>query len=153
MEYKIIRLAPGDFPKCDEIWDMDAQRELAERFRDELLSGNRITYVYIIGNIFVGEISLVFDTGDPDYTVKGKRIYMSRLIVRKEYQRRGIGRTLLRHAVKEARKMGYSDLSVGVDLDNYPAMKLYVGEGFDRILYLGEDEGGRYMKLLKTLSP
>ena len=78
---------------------------------------------------------------------------MSRLIVRKEYQRRGIGRTLLCHAVKEARKMGYSELSVGIDLDNYPAMKLYVGEGFDRITYLGEDEGGRYMKLLKTLSP
>ncbi|MBR6763307.1 MAG: GNAT family N-acetyltransferase [Clostridia bacterium] len=153
MEYKIIRLNPEEFTKCGKIWNMEAQRELAEQFQRELLSGNRITYVYIIGNIFVGEISLVFDTGDPDYTVKGKRIYMSRLIVRKEYQRRGIGRILLRHAVKEARKMGYNELSVGVDLDNYPAMKLYVGEGFDRILYLGEDEGGRYMKLLKTLSP
>lgn len=132
---------------------MEAQRELAEQFQRELLSGNRITYVYINGDIFVGEISLVFDTGDSDYAVKGKRIYMSRLIVRKEYQRRGIGRTLLRHAVAEACKMGYNELSVGVDLDNYPAMKLYTGEGFDRILYLGEDEGGRYMKLLKTLSP
>ena len=153
MDYKIIRLAPEDFPKCEEIWDIRAQRELAEQFQRELLSGNRITFVCTIGEEFVGEISLVFDTGDPDYTVKGKRIYTSRLIVRREYKRRGLGRALLRHAAAEARKMGYSELSVGVDLDNYPAIKLYVGEGFDCITYMGEDDDGRYMKLLKVLVP
>lgn len=45
--------------------------------------------------------------------------------------------------------MGYLELSVGVDLDNLPALKLYVEEGFDRIHFVGEDAGGRNVKLLR----
>ncbi len=40
-------------------------------------------------------------------------------------------------------------MSIGVDLNNYPALKLYIACGFDRIIYIGEDESGRYVKLLK----
>ena len=46
---------------------------------------------------------------------------------------------------------GYRELSVGVDLDNYPAFRLYAECGFDKILFIGQDEQGRYVKLLKTI--
>lgn len=96
-------------------------------------------------------MSLVFDMGDPDYTVKGQRIYVSRLIVKPEYRRRKIGRTLVDFAIREAAKMGYSELSIGVDLENYAALKLYFEAGFTKLLFVGEDEGGRYVKLLRKL--
>ena len=49
--------------------------------------------------------------------------------------------------------MGYSEMSIGVDMDNYPALRLYTGLGFREILFLGEDADGKYFKLLKRLSP
>lgn len=35
--HTIARLDPADFPKCGNIWDMERQSGLAERFLGELL--------------------------------------------------------------------------------------------------------------------
>lgn len=150
-DYTIIRLVPADFEKCGNIWNMDRQSELAERFYREILQGNRATYVFQIGQEYVGEISLVFDMNDPNYTIEKQRAYISRLIVKRECRRKGIGKKLLAFAVETARDTGYSELSVGVDLDNYPALKLYVEAGFRHVLFIGEDAGGKYVKLLMKL--
>ncbi len=153
MNGHIRRLTPDEFPKCGNIWDMERHADLAERFLSELQSGNRLTWVYEQDGHFLGEISLVKDTPDPDYTVPGRRIYVSRLIVRKENRRQGIGKALVEHVVSRAAEMGYSELSIGVDTDNYGALRLYTAAGFREILFLGEDEDGRYFKLLKRLTP
>ena len=152
MAEQIALLSPDRFGMCGNIWDMEGQADLAERFKSELVSGNRSTYVYSENGQYIAEVSLVRDTGDLDYTQEEKRIYLSRLIVKQSDRGRGIGRTLLRYAIDEAKKMGYAELSVGVDLDNYPALKLYTSEGFDKIVYLGEDREGKYVKLLKTVA-
>ena len=141
-----------EFPKCGTIWNMERHRELDERFLRELQSGNRMTWVYEENGQFIGEISLVKEKDDPDYTIPGCRIYVSRLIVRRENRRQGIGKALVEYIIKQAADMGYSELSIGVDLDNYPALKLYSSVGFREILFLGEDADGRYFKLLKRLS-
>ena len=151
MNGHIRRLTLDEFPKCGNIWDMERHRELAARFLSELRSGNRLTWVYEEGGQFLGEISLVLNKDDPDYTIPGRRIYVSRLIVRKENRRQGIGKTLVEYAVSCAAEMGYSELSIGVDMDNYGALRLYTGLGFREILFLGEDEDGKYFKLLKRL--
>lgn len=151
MDYSIIRLSPADHPKCSTIWNMECQPLLAAQFYRELLSGVRSTYIYQSGADFLGEISLVFATDDPDYTIAGRRLYVSHLVVRKEARRKGIGRALVHFAIEQAAQMSYPELSIGVDLDNYPALKLYADAGFDRIISIGEDKQGRYIKLLKTL--
>lgn len=147
--HTIARLDPADFQKCGNIWDMERQSGLAERFLRELLCGNRITYVYKVKEDFVGEISLVFDMEDPDYTIPGKRVYVSHLLVKRPYRRQGIGKRLTAFAVAAAEAMGYLEQSVGVDLENYAALRLYAGIGFRTILFLGEDAGGKYAKLLR----
>ena len=140
-----------EYPKCRNIWDMERHADLAERFLSELQNGNRLTWVYERDEQFLGEISLVKEKDDPDYTVPGRRIYVSRLIVRRENRRQGIGKSLVEYAVQQASEMGYSEMSIGVDMDNYPALRLYTGLGFREILFLGEDADGRYFKLLKRL--
>jgi ribosomal protein S18 acetylase RimI-like enzyme len=55
------------------------------------------------------------------------------------------------YATDKAKEMGYSEMSIGVDLDNYPALKLYADSGFDKILFIGEDHQGKYVKLLKEI--
>lgn len=151
MDDKIIPLLPADFSKCGCIWSIEKHPKLAEQFYHELISGNRMTYVYVGGEQYLGEISLVFDMRDPDYTIKGRRIYVSRLIVRRDARRKGIGKALVAFAARRAAEMSYSEMSIGVDLDNYPALKLYADAGFDKIISIGEDGQGKYMKLLKKI--
>ncbi len=102
-------------------------------------------------NEFIGEISLVFDTNDSDYTIDKRRVYVSHLIVKPEKRRNGLGKRLVEYATDKAKEMGYSEMSIGVDLDNYPALKLYADSGFDKILFIGEDHQGKYVKLLKEI--
>lgn len=148
---EICKLNICDFAKCANIWNMDKQKELATQFLSELKSGNRITYIYKIDGMFVGEISLVFDEGDSDYTIKNQRVYVSRLVVKKTYRRTGIGKKLIEFISDLAKEMKYRELSIGVDMDNYPALKLYADQGFNKIIFVGEDEQGKYMKLIKEL--
>lgn len=147
--YTITRLDPADFYECGGIWDMERQPDLAERFHRELLCGDRITWVCRADRGCVGEVSLVFAMEDPDYTIPGRRAYVSHLVVKRTYRRRGIGRSLAAVAVGTAEAMGLTELSVGVDLDNYAALRLYTEAGFRDILSLGEDAGGKYLKLLR----
>lgn len=151
MGFKINVLDPANFHKCGNIWDMERQTTLAKKFYNELVTGNRMTYVFQDGENYIGEISLVFEMHDPDYTISGKRIYTSRLIVKPDERRKGIGRTLVKYAVERAKEMSFSEMSIGVDLDNYPALKLYAEAGFNQIIFIGEDEQGKYVKLLKQI--
>lgn len=51
--------------------------------------------------------------------------YIAHLAVSPNYQRRGIGRVLLGHAEKLARKARFYKCSLEVDIDNQPAKSLY----------------------------
>jgi ribosomal protein S18 acetylase RimI-like enzyme len=117
----------------------------------ELLSGNRVIFVYTIGGEFIGEGALVFDNGDPDYTIPRQRIYLSRMIVKKEYRDRGIGKAIIDYLCGYAKNLGYSEMALGVDIDNHRARHLYEKKGFTTVIFEGEDEHGKYVKLLKTL--
>lgn len=87
-------LSIEDYRKCSNIWNMKEQ-PLAEKWREEIISGNRQVLIYKINGEFIGEGALVFDTGDPDYTIPGRRVYVSRMIIKKEYRNRGIGSEIL----------------------------------------------------------
>ena len=151
MEDTILSLRPEDFPRCGEIWDLTEVPEMAQTFYRDLLSGNRLSYIYVRGDQWLGEGSLVFHLEDPDYTREGTRLCLSHLIVREEYRRQGIGRKLVEVLAQRARSLGYRELSVGVDADNLPALKLYVGAGFRQILSLDTDAYGDYFKLSRVL--
>ena len=103
MKSDIIKLDITDYQKCSNIWDMQRQSELADKFYNELLTDNRTTYIYTIDNEFVGEISLVKEMNDSDYTIPNQRIYVSRLIVKYEYRRQGIGRKLIDFITENAK--------------------------------------------------
>ena len=151
MNDAIKQLPPSDFPKCAALWNMKKQTALAKRFYDDLCSSNRITWIYEQNGTLCGEISLVFDMKDDDYTIPQRRAYVSHLIVKKDCRRQGIGKTLLAYVTEQAKQLALKELTIGVDLDNYPALKLYTGAGFDRVLLIDEDKQGRYVKLMKTL--
>lgn len=151
MNVSVTTLKAQDYPKCSNIWDMSKNRILADKFYNEILSGNRVTFVYSINSEYIAEISMVYDMHDSDYTIPNKRVYVSRLIVKPEFRRQGIGRELIGFIKNKAKEKGFSELSIGVDLDNYPALKLYITSGFNQIVRIDEDGQGKFVKLLCVL--
>lgn len=143
-------LTPEDYHKCSNIWDMKKQ-PLVCKWYDEIVSGNRLVYIYKIDGEFIGEGALVKDAGDPDYTIPEKRVYVSRMIVKKEYRNRGIGGEILTFLIAKAKEMGYSEMTIGVDKDNVNALHLYQKFGFTEVLFDGKDEHGEYLKLMKRI--
>ena len=71
MSYNIEKLDINNYPKCNAIWDMQAD-PLTEKFRKEIESGNREVYICKENGNFIGEIACVYDMNDPDYTIPGK---------------------------------------------------------------------------------
>ena len=143
-------LAADDYDKCSNIWNMKAQ-PLADKWLEEIKSGNRLVFIYKINGEFIGEGALVFDTGDPDYTVESRRVYVSRMIVKKEFRNRGIGSEILNFLVDKAKGMGYSEMTIGVDKDNVNALHLYRKFGFTEVIFDGADKDGEYFKLMKRI--
>ena len=151
MNFEIIELSPAEFEKCGNIWNMKQQEKLANQFYGELISGSRVTYVYKEDDEFIGEVSLVFDTNDSDYTIDKRRIYVSHLIVKPEKTRNPIPKRIVEYPTDNAKHKPNTEITIGVDLDNYSALKLYADSGFDKILFIGEDHQGKYVKLLKEI--
>ena len=151
MTGKIIRLEPENYLKCSNIWDMAKDPIRTQRWYDEMTSGNRVIFVYVEDGEYIGEGSLVFQNNDSDYTIANKRIYLSRMIVKADSRNRGIGNEILDFLIGYAKSLGYSEMSLGVDIININARWLYEKKGFTNIIFLGEDKDGKYVKLLKTL--
>ena len=148
--YIIEKLNIKDYNKCNNIWNME-KCEFTEKFRQEIDNGNRVVYIYKINDEFIGEIAYVFDMNDADYTIPNQRIYISRLIVKKEYRNQGIGGILIDYILDEIKKMGYKEATIGVDKDNVTALHLYKKKGFTNILFDGKDEYGEFYKLMKEI--
>ena len=89
-----------------------AKQPNTEKWLEEIKSGSRVVFVYIIDGKFIGEGAIVFENGDPDYTISKQRVYLSRLIVKKEYRNQGIGSIIINYLVDYVKAMGYKEFSV-----------------------------------------
>jgi ribosomal protein S18 acetylase RimI-like enzyme len=56
--------------------------------------------------------------------------YLQRVAVDPEWQRRGIGRSLVRTSARWARRNGAHAIVLNTQADNHPALRLYEDEGF-----------------------
>lgn len=147
---EIVKLNIEEYSKCNHIWDMK-KCPYTEYFRNQIISGDRIVYIYKINDEFIGECALVIHVDDSDYFIENKRIYLSRMIVKKEYRNQGIGGKLIDFLSDKAKEMGYSEIALGVDKDNSGALHLYQKKGFTTIIKEDKDEHGEFYKLLKKL--
>lgn len=148
--YIVEQLNPEDYYKCNNIWNMKND-PFTEIFYKEILNGKRLVFIYKESDIFIAEGALVTQHEDSDYTIPKKRIYLSRMIVKPEHRNKGIGTIMLNFLINKAKEMGYKEISLGVNLDNYNALHLYIKHGFTEVIYEGKDQYGKYLKLLKKI--
>jgi|GEM_PF-6864545 len=90
MDYIIRKMKSCELSKYNNICDMKDQSRRTEFWKDQIEKGNRITYVCIQNDNFLGEGSLMKRVKDSDYTIEGKRIYLSRMVVKEGNRNLGI---------------------------------------------------------------
>ena len=119
-----------------------------QQFKEQIACGNREPYLLKYNNKYIASCDLVYDFGE--YTKAGIKVYLSRLIVKKEYRNKGIGQELLKYMINLCKEKGYKQITVGVDTDNKKAVHIYKKFGFE-IYETDYDEYGKYYKMILTL--
>ena len=101
-----------------------AERWSAAMFWNELASGHHYL-VAVEDDAVLGYGGLAVNGPDD--------AWVQNLAVRRDAQRRGIGRTLLEALLDEARRRGVAAVLLEVAVDNAPAQKLYASYGFEPV--------------------
>lgn len=96
MNFEIIKLNLNNYDLSNYIWDMK-NCEFTKLFTEQVACKNREPYIFKYDGKYIASCDLVFDYGE--YTEKSKKIYLSRLIVKKEYRDKGIGQEVLKQMI------------------------------------------------------
>ncbi len=142
--FEIIKLNSSNYNLSNNIWNME-RCEFTEQFTQQVAYGTREPYLMKYKKKYVASCDLVTDYGE--YTEKDVKIYLSRLIVKKEYRNKGIGQELLKYMINLCKEKGYKQITVGVDIDNSNALHIYKKFGF-KIYETATDEYGEFYKMI-----
>ena len=147
MSVNIRKIESADYPACTALFG--GRCPFAENCLAQRQTGNREAYLLRVNGEIVSECHLVYD--NPEYgTVPGRRLYFSRMITKREYRRQGYGEIMARFILALAKEKGYSEIALGVNCDNTPALHLYQKLGFSAY-EKAEDDYGKFYRMVKTL--
>ena len=146
--YEIIQIGLEDYPKCNAIWNMQTC-PYTDMFIEQIKAGNRDVFILTVDGEYIATCDLVYD--NPEYgTIIGKRLYLSRLIVRKDSRKKGYGKELSQYVISIAKEKGYNEIALGVDCDNTAAVNLYKKLGFT-VYEEAEYKDGRFYRMERKL--
>jgi ribosomal-protein-alanine N-acetyltransferase len=114
----------------DELMPIEAdlfgeERWTAAMFWNELAAGHHYLVAVEDDGTIVGYAGLSINPPDESW--------VQNIAVRRDVQRRGIGRMLLEELLAEARRHGITKTLLEVAVDNGPAQKLYANYGFEPV--------------------
>ncbi len=114
----------------DELLPIEAdlfgeERWTAAMFWNELAAGHHYLVAVDDDGTVLGYAGLSINPPD--------EAWVQNIAVRRDAQRRGIGRTLLEDLLAEARRHGVTKTLLEVAVDNGPAQKLYANYGFEPV--------------------
>lgn len=144
--FEIIKLNSSNYNLSNNIWNMESC-EFTEQFKEQVACGVCDAYLMKSQDKYIASCDLVYDYGE--YTDNNK-VYLSRLIVKKEYRNKGIGQELLKYMIALCKEKGYQQITVGVDTDNKNALHIYKKYGF-KIYETAIDEYGEFYKMICSI--
>lgn len=113
-------------------------------------------YVIAFGDDFIGELSANYSAHSlKSEAIPNQRVYFSTFRLEKEYQGKGLGQGLVKFAIDDLEKRGYSEFTIGVDEDNDIAKHIYFKFGFTEAIDKGkgdEFDPSDYTLYLRKLS-
>ncbi len=90
----------------------------------------------------IGTVQLVQNHSDPDFS-NITSVYLQALDVHDTHRERGVGTALIRALESQAKSLGYSRVTLMVDLDNMPARALYEKLGYQKFKQALDDWDGQ----------
>jgi len=147
--YSVKQIGSEEYSNCSEIWNKQKFQYTENMNKEQIKTGNRDVFTLTVEDQYIAMCDLVYDK--PEYeTVPDKRLYLPRLVVKKNYRGEGYGKAILQYILSIAKEKGYSEIVLGVDCDNTVALNLYKKLGFS-IYELDEDKDGKFYKMIKFL--
>lgn len=146
--YEIKQIGLEDYSKCSAIWNMETC-PYTQNFIEQIKANVREVFILTVNGAYIAECDLVYD--NPEYgTIPGKRLYLSRLIVKKDQRGKGYGKAITQHILTLAKEKGYREIVLGVNRNNTAAVGLYKSFGFT-VYEEAEDKDGKFYRMVKTL--
>jgi ribosomal protein S18 acetylase RimI-like enzyme len=126
------KIETSELHKLSELFTAFDNDALITQRRGEIESGQTDIFVFEVDERIIAEITVrYFDAnGDTDIAVRGVRAYLQALRVLPDCQGRGLAQSLISQVLSELEKMGYSEVTIGVEDDNHVALHIYAKLGF-----------------------
>lgn len=140
----LTKLNSSNYDLSDNVWNMK-NCEFTKQFTEQVACKNREPYIFEQNGKYIACCDLVLDYGE--YTQKDIKIYLSRLIVKKEFRNNGIGQAVLKNMIDLCKSRGYKYVTLGVDANNKRALHIYEKNGF-QIYETAADNHGEYHKMI-----
>lgn len=146
--YEIKQIGLEDYSKCSVIWNMETC-PYTQTFIEQIKANVREVFILTVNGAYIAECDLVYE--NPEYgTIPGKRLYLSRLIVKKDERGRGYGKAISQYVLNVAKEKGFLEIALGVNRDNTAAVGLYKSLGFTAYEE-AEDTDGKFYRMEKKL--
>lgn len=123
--------AGGDFVSFDKEFTYEEELVWYRKTVDNILAGNLIAYVALIGDEVVGICEARKDAGRKKHNVS------LGILVKKEHRGKGIGKSLLKYTIAKAKEI-FSPKNIWLEVveDNSVALLLYSELGFKKMAEL-----------------
>lgn len=113
--------------------------------------GDRIVYGAEVDGKVVGTVQLIFSDKKEFYADGKTRAHVHHARVSKDLRGQGIGSILMKETENEAKKRGFTEMTLGVDEDNQQALKLYERLGYKEFMREKGDRGETIIGMKKQL--
>lgn len=137
-------------------FDTRTHREALRYYLAEQQRGGGVLVVADAGGAPIGQLFLCLRRGDPDLADGKTTACITALRVWVPFRRHGVATRLVRVAEEMARQRGFSMMTIGTDVDNDDAHRLYLSWGykdFKRGTYEWDDKLLPQICLRKRIGP
>ncbi|MBD5130507.1 MAG: GNAT family N-acetyltransferase [Ruminococcaceae bacterium] len=128
MSVRVIK--PGELSALTALFDYESVEDMIAENRRMIESGAGDIFCLYVNERLVGELHVLYNATENNEPHKG-RAYLSAYRVHKDFRGRGLGKLLLRTVIQ---RLGYSELTIGVEDDNDRAKHIYECFGFTELL-------------------
>lgn len=124
------------FPDTEEKW-IKYKNQRLKQFEEKDID------VYAIEHCseFIGEVTAIYSNHSlPTETIPHIRAYFEAFRVDGRYHNKGLGQGLMKFALDDLKKQGYSEFTIGVEEDNAAAKHIYEKLGFTEAIDYGHGD-------------
>lgn len=142
MQLKVKKIAADEVSALTKLFEYDDPQAELDKVARQIAYGIVDVFVLVNEQEPIGELRVQYDCGNNLETIDWKRVYLFAFRVNAKYRNRGCGSYLIEYVIQECACRGYSEYTVGVEVENTCAKHIYAKLGFNTKLAHKTDNWG-----------